>query len=144
MVIPHNRTRFHQVVHCFFFISASSSSQLRKKKPTRLFFSLPQHEIPDDKCLSQNDDVSSNYVDLPENYGCMSTFESVHGLISFNEQCNHIVVWNPPTSQHVTIPKPEDSRHGPRYLGYDPFGDTYKLLCIPHAAAKIEITGLGF
>ncbi|KAF3583833.1 hypothetical protein F2Q69_00025711 [Brassica cretica] len=104
------------------------------KKPTRLFFSLPQHEIPDDKCLSQNDDVSSNYVDLPENYGCTSTFESVHGLISFNEQCNHIVVWNPSISQHVTIPKPDDSRHGPRYLGYDPFGDTYKLLCIPHAA----------
>ncbi|KAG2267469.1 hypothetical protein Bca52824_062024 [Brassica carinata] len=56
------------------------------KQATRLFFSLPQHEIPDvDKCLSQND-VSSNHIDLPENYGCMSTFESVHGLISFNEE----------------------------------------------------------
>ncbi|CDY18153.1 BnaC05g01760D [Brassica napus] len=52
-------------------------------------------------------------------------------LLSFGKkthECNHIVVWNPSISQHVTIPKPEDSRHGPRYLGYDPFGDTYKLL----------------
>ena len=68
----------------------------------------------------------------------MLTFESVHGLISFNKDCNHIVVWNPSIGQHVTIPEPENSRHGLRYLGYDPFGDTYKLLFIPHITDSIH------
>ncbi|KAL0865690.1 hypothetical protein Bca101_044808 [Brassica carinata] len=83
------------------------------KQATRLFFSLPQHEIPDvDKCLSQND-VSSNHIDLPQNYGCMSTFESVHGLISFNEEI----------------------RSFRRY--------TYKLLCIRHLAEDIPYRDYG-
>lgn len=87
--------------------------------------------------------MSSNHIDLPRNYGSMSTFESVHGLISFSEDCNHIVVWNPSTNQHVTIPKPENFRIGPRYLGYDRFGDTYKLLCIPHATEGIPYRDYG-
>ncbi|CAH8388367.1 unnamed protein product [Eruca vesicaria subsp. sativa] len=77
-------------------------------------------------CLSQS--VVSNI--LPRKY-VFSTFESVHGLISFTEDCNRIVVWNPSINQHVTIPVPENSRIGQIYLGYDPCGDTYKLLWIP-------------
>ena len=112
----------------------------RSSSRPRLLLSFGKQEInPDvDKCLSHNDDLSGNHVDLPRTYGCMSTFESVHGLISFNEDCNHIVVWNPSIGQHVTIPEPENSRHELRYLGYDPFGDTYKLLFIPHITDSIH------
>ncbi|CAF2308979.1 BnaAnng38840D [Brassica napus] len=102
-----------------------------KKWATTLFISLPQHEIPDGKCLT-HDDVSNNQIKLSKNCGCKRNFESVYDLVSFSVYTNYVQVWNPSMSQHLIIPKPEKSRHGPCYLGYDPFGDTYKLLWIEY------------
>lgn len=65
-------------------------------------------------------------------------FQSVHGLISFH-YFYYVVVWNPSIRQYVTIHKPGKLIFGVQvfsksYLGYDPIGNTYKLLSMSYGS----------
>lgn len=104
------------------------------KEDNWLFFSLVQ------KSLSHH---HMDHITLPKEDRFINDFESILGLISF-QYLNYFVIWNPTIRQHVTIPKPKDSWHTRSYLGYDPIGDTYKLLCMSNTSnSRPQVLTLG-
>ncbi|CAN7114212.1 unnamed protein product [Brassica rapa subsp. narinosa] len=104
------------------------------KEDNWLFFSLAQ------KSLSHH---HMDHITLPKEDRFINDFESILGLISF-QYLNYFVIWNPTIRQHVTIPKPKDSWHTRSYLGYDPIGDTYKLLCMSNTSdSRPQVLTLG-
>ncbi|EOA25433.1 hypothetical protein CARUB_v10018766mg, partial [Capsella rubella] len=69
-------------------------------------------------------------------------FQSVHGLISFH-YFDHVVLWNPTIRQYVTFHKPGNPELGIQvltksYLGYDPIGNTYKLLSMTYGSIDAD------
>ncbi|ESQ30183.1 hypothetical protein EUTSA_v10012378mg, partial [Eutrema salsugineum] len=63
--------------------------------------------------------------------------ESVHGLMVLGMSYG-ILVWNPTTGQHVTLPEPMfDYKY--YCLGYDPVDDKFKLLCISRDRHQVPL-----
>ncbi|KAL9295440.1 putative F-box domain-containing protein [Arabidopsis thaliana] len=99
----------------------------------QLFLSFPQQKNLGTMCVKKYR-LTLKVHRYPPNF----QFQSVHGLISFH-YVHDVVVWNPSMRQYVTFRKPAKlitnvTAFSKSYLGYDPIGNTYKLLSMSYGS----------
>lgn len=102
---------------------------VEKKEDKRIFWSLPHRQDPQRRYTPVEKFEMMLTKQDPE-FVRGKVFSSIRGLICFSV-ADQVVIWNPTLRQHVVLPNPKLQGPLVSFLGYDPIGDIYKVVCMP-------------
>ncbi|CAA7056207.1 unnamed protein product [Microthlaspi erraticum] len=109
-------------------LSRPSLLLVERKEDKRVFCSLPHRQDPQRRYTPAEKYEMMLPMKNPELFHG-KVCRSIRGLIYFEEE-DEVVIWNPTLRQHVVLPDPDLPRPLKSFVGYDPIGDKYKVVCM--------------